>query len=129
MTDETYEKLLQNGLAALAIDNGVVLDATFSSRRQRERLRKECARAAIRLRVIELQAHPEEIKRRLKARERNVGEVSDARLEDFQKLTADYEAPSEVAELIRVSTAGSALGTVKAVLLSLAEKQSLTWPS
>ena len=63
MTDQTYEKLLQNGLAALAIDNGVVLDATFSSRRLRERLRKECARAAIRLRMIELQAHPEEIER------------------------------------------------------------------
>jgi uncharacterized protein len=124
MTDQTYEKLLQNGFAALAIDNGVVLDATFSSRRQRERLRKECARAAIRLRMIELQAHPEEIKRTLKARERNVGEFSDARLEDFEKLTANYEAPSEVAELIGVSTAGSALDTVKTVLLSLAEKQS-----
>lgn len=129
MTDQTYAKLLQNGLAALAIDNGVVLDATFSSRRLRERLRKECARAAIRLRMIELQAHPEEIKRRLKARERNVGEFSDARLEDFEKLTANYEAPSEVAELIGVSTAGSALDTVKVVLLSLAEKQSVTWPS
>jgi predicted kinase len=129
MTDQTYAKLLQNGLAALAIDNGVVLDATFSSRRLRERLRKECARAAIRLRMIELQAHREEIKRRLKARERNVGEFSDARLEDFEKLTANYEAPSEVAELIGVSTAGSTLDTVKVVLLSLAEKQSVTWPS
>jgi aminoglycoside phosphotransferase family enzyme/predicted kinase len=129
MTDQTYEKLLQNGLAALAIDNGVVLDATFSSRRQREHLRKECARAAIRLRMIELQAHPKEIKRKLKARERAVGQVSDARLEDFEKLTANYEAPSEVAELIGVSTAGSALDTVKVVLLSLAEKQSVTWPS
>jgi aminoglycoside phosphotransferase family enzyme/predicted kinase len=124
MTDQTYERLLQNGLAALAIDNGVVLDATFSSRRQRERLRKQCARAAIRLRMIELQVRPEEIKRRLKARERTVGEFSDARLEDFEKLTANYEAPSEVAELIVASTAGSVLDTVKVVLLSLAEKQS-----
>lgn len=129
MTDQTYYKLLQNGLAALAIDNGVVLDATFSSRRQRENLRKECARVSIRLRMIELQAHPKEIKRRLKARERTVGQVSDARLEDFEKLTANYDAPSEVAELIGVSTAGSALDTVKVVLLSLAEKQSVTWPS
>lgn len=123
MTDQTYERLLQNGLAALAIDNGVVLDATFSSLRQREHLRKQCARAAIRLRMIELQAHPQEIKRRLKARERTVGEVSDARLEDFKKLTANYEAPSEVADLVRVSTAAGALDTVKVVLLSLAEKQ------
>jgi deoxyadenosine/deoxycytidine kinase len=74
--------------------------------------------------MIELQAHPEEIKRRLKARERNVGEFSDARLEDFEKLTANYEAPSEVAALIGVSTGGSVLDTVKVVLLSLAEKQS-----
>jgi hypothetical protein len=41
----------------------------------------------------------------------------------FQKLTANYEAPSEVAELVRVSTAPGALDTVKVVLLSLAEKQ------
>ncbi|MGZ4982461.1 MAG: AAA family ATPase, partial [Chthoniobacterales bacterium] len=36
MTDRTYEKLLENGLAALATHSGVIFDATFSSCRKRE---------------------------------------------------------------------------------------------
>ena len=124
MTDRTYEKLLENGLAALATHSGVVLDATFSSRRKRERLRNQCTKAGIHLQVIELAADGEEIQKRLKARGETVAEVSDARLEDFKKLSAGYEAPSEVADLIRVSTADGVLDTVRALLLCLAEKQS-----
>ena len=124
MTDRTYEKLLENGLAALATHSGVVLDATFSSRRKRERLRNQCTKAGIHLQVIELAADGEEIQERLKARGETVAELSDARLEDLKKLSAGYEAPSEVADLIRVSTADGVLDTVRALLLCLAEKQS-----
>ena len=125
MTDRTYEKLLENGLAALATHSGVIFDATFSSRRKREQLRNECAKTGIHLQVIELAADREEIQKRLKARGETVAEVSDARLEDFEKLSAGYEAPSEVADLIRVSTADGVLDTVRALLLCLAEKQSV----
>lgn len=124
MTDRTYEKLLENGLAALATHSGVIFDATFSSRRKRERLRNECAKTGIQLQIIELAADREEIQRRLKARGETAAEVSDARLEDSEKLSAGYEAPSEVADLSRVSTADGVLDTVKALLLCLAEKQS-----
>ena len=124
MTEQTYQKLLENGLAAVATHSGVVLDATFSSRRKRERLRNQCTKAGIHLQVIELAADGEEIQKRLKARGETVAEVSDARLEDLKKLSAGYEAPSEVADLIRVSTADGVLDTVRALLLCLAEKQS-----
>jgi uncharacterized protein len=124
MTDRTYEKLFENGLAALATHSGVVFDATFSSHRKRERLRNQCAKTGIHLQEIELAADREEIQRRLKARGKTAAEVSDARLEDFEKLSAGYEAPSEVADLIRVSTADGASDPVRALLLSLAEKQS-----
>jgi uncharacterized protein len=124
MTDRTYAKLLENGLAALATRSGVVLDATFSSRRKRERVRNECATAGIQLQMIELETHGEEIQKRLKARGETVAVVSDARLEDFEKLSATYEAPTEVVDLIRVSTADGVLDTIRAVLLCLAEKQS-----
>jgi hypothetical protein len=43
--------------------------------------------------------------KRLKTRDKKNAETSDARFEDFDKLDAAYEPPSEVApDLIRVST-------------------------
>ena len=124
MTEQTYNKLLENGLAALTVHSGVVLDATFSSRTKRDCLRDQCAKAGVRLQVVELEADHDEIAKRLKARDKSETELSDARLEDLGKLSAGYEAPCEVADLIRVSTANGVLDTVRAVLLGLAEKQS-----
>ena len=124
MTKQTYKKLLENGLAALATRNGVVLDATFSSRANRDFLREQSAKAGIRLQIVELAVEPGQIKRRLKARDETTGEISDARLEDFEKLNAVYEPPSELApELIKMSTSNSVSEAVKAILQHLAEKQ------
>jgi thymidylate kinase len=73
---------------------------------------------------VELEVDPNEIKKRLKARDQKTAETSDARLEDFQKLIAAYEAPSELAPgLIRVSATTSVSDTVKTILLRLAERQ------
>ncbi len=73
---------------------------------------------------VELEADPNEIKKRLKARDQKTAETSDARLEDFQKLSAAYEAPSELAPgLIRVPTTTSISDAVKTILLRLAERQ------
>jgi len=124
MTHRTYEQLLKKGLAAVNIDSGVVLDATFASRAKRDFLREQCAKANFRLQVIELDADRDEIAKRLQARDKSATELSDARLEDFDKLSAEYEAPFEVPDLIRVSTADGVLDTLRGVLLSLAEKQS-----
>jgi hypothetical protein len=64
------------------------------------------------------------MKKRLRVRDEKRAEMSDARLEDFEKLDAAYEAPSELAgDLIRVSTTSSISDTVKSILLRLAEKQ------
>jgi uncharacterized protein len=124
MTQETYKKLVEEGLGALTTHNGVILDATFSSRTNRNFLREQYAKANIRLQVVELDAVPEQIKKRLGSREDNrVGEISDARLEDFEKLIAAYEPPSELApDLMRISAAGTLVDTVKTVLLRLGEK-------
>ena len=123
MTMRTYKKLVENGLGPLATHSGVILDATFSSRANRDFLREQCAKANVRLQVVELHVDLEEIKNRLRARDNHSSETSDARLEDLEKLSAAYEPPSElVADLIKVSASGSASDTVKAVLLQLAEK-------
>jgi thymidylate kinase len=73
---------------------------------------------------VELEADPNEIKKRLRARDEETVETSDARVEDFQKLSAAYEEPSELDPgLIRISTTMSISDTVKTILLCLAERQ------
>jgi aminoglycoside phosphotransferase family enzyme/predicted kinase len=137
MTRRTYRKLAKDGLAAIGCSrgrrprplqshNGVILDATFSTRALRKLLRDECRKANMPFQFVELEVDPNEIKKRLKARDEKTAETSDARLEDFQKLSAAYEAPSELAPgLIRVATTTSVSDAVKTILLCLPERQSI----
>jgi uncharacterized protein len=127
MTPKTYKKLLKDGLAAISCCNrGVILDATFSKRALRKFLRNECKKANVPNQFIELEVDPNEIKKRLKLRDKKTAETSDARLEDFEKLNAEYQPPSELGpDLISVSTTSSVSDTVKAMLLRSAEKQSI----
>ncbi len=136
MTQRTYSKLVGDGLAALGVSrgrrhrslqphNGVILDATFSTRALREFLRDQCEKANVPIQFVELEVNPNEIKKRLKARDEKTAETSDARLEDFDKLIAAYEPPCELTpDLIRVSTTSSISESVKTILVCLAEKQS-----
>src|SRR5881392_1350251 len=127
MTEQTYKELLVKWLTALKTHGGVVLDATFSSQANRELLRQECAKAKVCLQVIELDADTGKIESRLRARDQSVNEISDARLEDFEKLNSAYEPPSElVPGLIRISTDNAVSDAMKMILFRLAEKQSLT---
>jgi aminoglycoside phosphotransferase family enzyme/predicted kinase len=124
MTQQTYKKILDDGLASLANHSSVILDATFSRRENRKFLRDACAKAGVHLQVVELAADPEQIKRRLQARDETTGEISDARLEDFEKLNAAYEPPfGLMPDLIKVSATDAVADTVKAILLRLAEKE------
>jgi predicted kinase len=123
MSDQTYKKLLEQGLAALEAHGGVVLDATFSSRANRKFLRTACSN--VRLQVVELDTDRGKIESRLKARDRSASEISDARLEDLEKLNAAYEPPSELAPgLIKISADNAVSNTVKAVFEQLAEKSA-----
>src|SRR5262245_9482970 len=137
MTRRTYRKLVKDGLAAIGCSrgrqprllkprNGVILDATFSTRVHRKFLHDECNKANVSFQFIELEVDPDKIKNRLKLRNERTAETSDARLEDFEKLTAAYQPPLELApDLIRVSTRTSDSDAVKTILLRLAEKQSI----
>lgn len=120
-----YAELVREGLAAAAAHGGAVFDATFSSRVRRDFLRTQCAEANTRLQIVELVADDTQIATRLKLREKSNGEISDARLGDFEKLSAAYERPSEVAaELIQISASGKVSKAVEKVLLHLASQQS-----
>jgi uncharacterized protein len=136
MTQQTYRKLVKDGLADVSCSrgrrprplqphNGVILDATFSTRALRKFLRDECKKANAPIQFVELEVDPNEIKKRLKLRNEKTAEASDARLEDFEKLSATYEPPSELGpDLTSISTATSTSDTVKAILLCLADGQS-----
>ena len=125
MTEQTYKQLVEHGLAAVESHGGVVLEATFSNRVHREFLCRECEKVHVRFQFVELDVDLGEIKRRLKARNESTGEISDARLEDLEKLNAAYEPPSELATgLITVSADDSVSDTVKAGLLRLTEKSA-----
>jgi len=124
MTEQTYKQLVEHGLAAVEIHGGVVLDATFSSRAHRELLCKECENARVGFQFVELDVDLREMERRLRARNKSTGEISDARLEDLEKLNAAYEPPSDLAtDLIEISAKNDVSDIVKAVLLRLTEKQ------
>ena len=125
MTEQTYKQLVEHGLAAVESHGGVVLDATFSSRAHRECLYRECENVHVRFQFVELDVDLGEIERRLKTRNESTGEISDARLEDLEKLNTAYKPPSELAtRLITVSTDDSVSDTVKAALLRLTEKSA-----
>jgi hypothetical protein len=137
MTQQTYTELVEDGLGALGCSRdrrsrphptrtGVILDATFSTRMLRKFLRDECNKANVQFQFVKLDVDRGEIKKRLKARDQKTAETSDARLEDFEKLNAVFDPPSELApSLITVSTTRSVSDTTKAILLRLAEKQSV----
>jgi predicted kinase len=111
-------------VAGPATHAGVILDATFSSRANRDVLRNECEKTHVRFQVVELDADRSIVERRLRSRNEASKEVSDARLEDLEKLNAAYEPPSELGpDLITISANNSAPDTAKAVLRVLTEKQ------
>ncbi len=124
MTAQTYKELLARGLLAAKTHGGAIVDATFSSAANRESFRQKCEKAHVRFQAVELEVDPGEIERRLRARNKSVGVISDARLEDLEKLVAAYEAPSQLSpNLVKVSADNAVSETVKSVLLRLTELQ------
>lgn len=93
MTERTYETAIGRAIEAARAHGSAILDATFGKPRQRELLRERLAAAGIQERFIELEASDDEITERLRAREQSETEVSDARLEDFEILSAAYDRP------------------------------------
>src|SRR6266480_2678243 len=124
MTAQTYKELLARGLVAAKTQGGAIVDATFSSAANRESFRQKCERARVRFQAVELEVEPGEIEHRLRARNKSIGVISDARLEDLEKLLAAYEAPSQLSpNLITVPADTAIANTVKSVLLRLTELQ------
>ena len=126
MSDRTYAALAKHALEVLREKPGVILDATFSSRRRRARLREMLERAGIAHCFVEMQASTATIKKRLADRAHSVGEISDARLEDFTTLERKYEPPRELGpqHIIAVKTARNSETVVASALKLLAQRRA-----
>lgn len=121
MTRRTYSALLAAAARHAAAGESCVLDATFGSVEMRRQAIRRLRRRGVRFVFVESLATAASQRRRLAARDRMSGEVSDARLEDRRRLNAAYTAPRELsaAERVTVCNDGAIGGAVSDCLAKL----------
>ncbi len=125
MTKRTYEVLFQNAIRHIRKGHSVILDATYGRRRHRDELRDKLRKAGIGFYFVEAKASGKIIRQRLKKRTEKADLVSDARIEDFQALSALYEPPKELParEFAAINTSKAAPeATTAEVLKALADR-------
>jgi aminoglycoside phosphotransferase family enzyme/predicted kinase len=126
MTRKTYETLLRNTTNRVKERRSLILDATFSRRHHRDRLREQFDLIGVTYCFAEAQASEQILKKRLERRGEELNEVSDARLEDLESLNQSYEAPLELEahHLVTVSADRPLEITVAETLKALMEQQA-----
>lgn len=125
MTAQVYNRLFECAANELEHHPCVIIDATFSSRADRENLAAFCRRSDIRLQWVEAHTPADVVRRRLAERALRSDVVSDARAEDYEKLTARYEPPVELLqELIRVNTDDSSERLLSNLMITLAKRNA-----
>jgi predicted kinase len=88
-----YNELAKKAAEILTREKIVILDGTFGREHYRRLIRDQFSHA--RIFFIELDSDPSFIKNRLKSRDKT-GDVSDARLNDKEKIDSLYEATTEI---------------------------------
>jgi aminoglycoside phosphotransferase family enzyme/predicted kinase len=106
MTRKTYDKLREKAEEHVKARKSIILDATFSKEDNRKELIDQLNALDASFYFIEAQVSDEIIIERLKEREGKEGVISDARLEDFEKIDQKYQTPDELSpnKLIEVNT-------------------------
>jgi predicted kinase len=131
LTEKTYEKLFAAAAAETRAGRSVVLDATFARRLHRQQLKERFNQQRVAFRFIEAQADDAVVKQRLREREVEPDEWSDARIEDFERLTGIYEPPAErpAHHCLSVRTDGPLTKTLTRALKALVQAQGETHPA
>lgn len=121
MSRKTYNALLEKMCEYIDKGESVILDATFSSSELREEFMEALEERRVDYFFIEAKASDETIAERLKQREKRNGVISDARLEDFEKLSSGYEVPREIGsdQLFSVSTEQPRENTIEQIFMAL----------
>ncbi|UPU34432.1 AAA family ATPase [Geomonas paludis] len=104
MDRATYDALLVEAERSLAGGRGIVADATFQRRADRERFRELAARMGVPFLVVETRCPEEVTRERLERRRHDPTDVSDARWEQYQQQRAEFQAPQSGESLLLDST-------------------------
>jgi hypothetical protein len=96
MTEQVYQQLVDTASRAVENDQHVILDATFSRASHRQKLIDLLDETGADGMFLELTASEKTLKKRLKDRRHQRSVVSDARLEEFDRLLESYDPPAEV---------------------------------
>lgn len=121
MSDKTYGSMHQSAGEELRKGRCVVLDATYSSPARRETLRNILDALDAGYLFIECRADDATIRNRLKQRETNGKTISDARLEDLDKLGDIYSPPREIDDryLVTIDTGRSLEKTMEELYMKI----------
>ncbi|MBN2731940.1 MAG: AAA family ATPase [Balneolaceae bacterium] len=123
MSEKTYGQLFDTAKQHIRHHQSVILDATFSKHKYRTKLKSALQSPGVTICFIEARAPENVLKQRLKDREHQDKVISDARLEDFEKLYQQYEPPEEIdrKHLIRLDTSGTTEETLGELFRHLME--------
>ncbi|MBJ6799297.1 bifunctional aminoglycoside phosphotransferase/ATP-binding protein [Geomonas propionica] len=104
MDRATYGALLAQAELSLTGGNGIIVDATFQRRSDRERFRQLAARLGASCLVLETRCPEAVARERLERRRHDPAEVSDARWEQYQRQRAEFDAPQPGESVLLDST-------------------------
>ena len=97
MTEKTYAKMARDADKLIACGKGVILDATFTRRAQRQRMARLAAKHHVPILLIHCSIAEEKIHQRLIQRAAQGRDVSDGRWEIYLRQKDDFEVLDEVA--------------------------------
>jgi predicted kinase len=102
----TYDELLQRAAAPLAAGQSVLLDASYQSRAERDRVRNWAAGLNVPVYFVQCICPEEEVKRRLGLRAADPHAASDGRWEILEVQKSRFETPAELerAQLLTLTT-------------------------
>ncbi|MEX0660659.1 MAG: AAA family ATPase [Balneolaceae bacterium] len=106
MSGETYENLISKAIESFKKGKPIILDATFSNPKLRKKLITTLEKEKIEYKFVETVADNTTIVKRLKEREEKKDVISDARLEDFERVSSFYNSPVEIdnKHMIKINT-------------------------
>jgi aminoglycoside phosphotransferase family enzyme/predicted kinase len=126
VTGKVYFALFSEALETLHQGHSIILDATFSSRAQRSDLLHILDNAGFAATWIEAQTSDAIAMERLRQRDVTEDVVSDARAEDYAKLSGRYEPPDELSASVKLtlSTNTESKQTIHHLLTTLARRRA-----
>jgi len=121
MSNVTYDTLKTRAVRRGRRNRGTVLDATYSNPERRYALRTALRAADLPYAFVELTAPDDVLRDRLATRDVETATASDARAEDFDVLSARYEAPTALEDPhhVRIDTEEDPQETTLAILKAL----------